>query len=147
MDEKLRVAKKDGVKVDMLVPLDKTAFKPKDENDCFGREWDMGSAECPVCAMCDICCIVFQDTLAAGVKIIEDANATFLDKTDFAAIDEAKLLAGIFEQNGKMQVGDLIDKVMKLASTADEVAAVEWIKRFIKSNPVKTVGGILWKKD
>jgi len=147
MGEKLRSAKKGPApKVDLLVPINAAAFKPKDAEDCLGRAWDMSSTECPVCAMCDICCILFQETLAASVKAVEDKNVTFLDKTDFENINQTELLAEIISRSGEMPVSELIDKVMAIAETADEVAAVEWLKRFIKDNPIKTVEGILWKK-
>lgn len=140
-----RVTKTQPHKQDFTAPIDPAQFKVVD-GDCLGKEWDMRSKECPVCAMCDICSILFQSQVRKKIQQVEAQHATFLDKTDFAAIDQQQLRARIEAANGQMNVGDLVEEVHATAQTDDEVAVVEWIKRFLRDNGLKTTEGKIWKR-
>lgn len=132
--------------IDLSLPVDKSKLKVSDE-DCFGILWDMGSKECPLCAMNEICCIPFQDKVNKQAEEIQAKNVVFLDQTDFSVVDPAKLLSTIKEKSGKMTVAELVTRVKVKADTADDMAAIEWIKRFVKSHDeVYTKEGIVWHR-
>lgn len=129
--------------VDLTVPINKQLIDIPAEG-CFSREWDMGSPECPVCAMNDICGILFQDVVNKKVKEVEAKHTTFLDKTDFKNIDTEALLKEIRENNGVVPVEFFATHIKKTANTADDVAVLEWIKRFKAEHNLKFRGGKIW---
>lgn len=122
--------------INMDLPID-IAVLPVSDDDCFGREWDVKSPICLKCAGNDICFLKYQEVIDKKVKAIEDTQKTiFLDKTDFKAVEdiEAKLVSFLSINDGKYNIYDLLTTVMSAVSTSDEVAASEWIKKFIVRN-------------
>lgn len=133
--------------VNLSIPIDKDLIKKEiAEDSCLGKLWDMQSKECPICAMNDICGILFQDVVAGKVKEIEAKHPVFLDKVDFANIDEVQLLADCHECSGVITVQILFNRVAKEACIVDEVAITEWIIAFKTKNNLKFRGGVVWSK-
>lgn len=133
--------------VDLTKPVDKQSIRQGISQDsCLGREWDMRSRECPVCAMNDICGILFQDNVNVKVKEVEEKNVTFLDKTDFKSIDADALYARCVAQSGQLPIEQLAEEVKSMANTADDVAVFEWVKRFKAERNLKFRGGLVWKE-
>ena len=135
-----RVPKQDTTKVDLTKPV---TVAPA-EDGCFGREWDMRTNECSVCADNLVCGIVFSENgLKDKVREIEEKNGGFLDEIDFGLVDEEEVVKWI--KSGKTTTKELIAHVAKAAKCRDNVAVVEWIKRFVRSREnVYTKDGLVW---
>ncbi len=97
------------------------------DGSCFGKEWDLGTNDCQYCADNEVCGILFAKLVKSKVADLE-AEQTFLDQTDFSLVNKKELLKGI---NG-MSTGHLMQYIKLASNSTDEVAIVEWIKRFVK---------------
>lgn len=120
------------MEVDLTVPIDKENVMSEQytgEGDCFGQDWDAGSNDCAECAVSEICCIMFKDKQDKKVKSMEKAKK-YLDISDFSLIDRDALM--VWLSLGKRTVDDVYEYVERKSKSADEVAIVEWIKRFIR---------------
>lgn len=140
----MRVIRKDKTEVDLKIPLNMSKIDIKD-SDCFGKEWDISSKECPQCADKDICSILFRHELEKNAEQIKSELGLnhFLDETDFKNLTHSKLKD--FIVSGKTTVAELKDFVAKEAKTDDDVAVVNYIKNFIKSTKeVYTKSGVVW---
>lgn len=118
---------------DLTKPL---PLVPINEGDCFGKEWDMGTSECQYCADNEVCGILFSKLLRSKTDELEQVN-TYLDQTDFNAIDKKALLSII---NG-MTSKDLKVYIKLVTKSIDDVAVVEWIKRFVRSTEGLSIKG------
>lgn len=94
---------------------------------CFGKEWDLATNDCQYCADNEVCGILFSKLVKSKVEELE-AEKTFLDQTDFSLINKKELLKGI----DGMTTGHLMKYIQLATNSTDEVAIVEWIKRFVK---------------
>jgi len=133
--------------VNLSVPIDKDGIKSSiSEESCLGKEWDMGSKECPICAMNDICGILYQDVVNQKVRVLESKHNTFLDKADFRNIDEDALLKLCNDQSGILTIDELCKTVSTQANMNDDVSVAEWVLSFKVKNNLKFRGGIVWNK-
>lgn len=132
--------------VDLSVPIKKGELlgKVPEDVECFGKEWDMTSKECPVCSMSDICGIFYQDVLAKRVTNVEKEKGPFLDQVSFDLIDKKSLYDWCKENDGKLAVEEFVLKVKELSKSMDEVAIFEWIKTYKAEHGLKFRGGIVW---
>lgn len=128
--------------VEMGIPLDingsisediynRIIFMSEDVNDCFGKDFDIRQNDCAGCADNEVCGIIFGNAVRAKVKEMDKINK-YLDVADFSLIDD-ELLA-IWVKQKERTVDELFDKISTDAKCADEVAVVEWIKRWVKGN-------------
>ncbi len=129
--------------VDFTKPVNKENFIMAD-TDCFGKEWDMSSKECPQCADRDICGLIYKDVVDSKAKQIEqDLGSKFLDEADFDNMTTEKLLD--FIQSGVTTTSDLIEEGMRLSNCSDVVAVktrlTDWIRN---EDNIRTRGGIVW---
>ncbi len=124
--------------VDLARPLSKEAKKDiamKENDSCFGLEWDNADNNCAICADNELCCIFHRSVVDKKSKSIEKARGIFyLDRTDFENIDKEKLLFQIDLKSGTMTSAELIDYLKNEAKTSDDVAVVEWLKEFKKES-------------
>lgn len=125
------------VEADLSKPL--TGIAP--DGTCFGKEWDMKDKDCQYCADNEICGILFAtNVVKAKVKEVESKNPIFLDQTDFSLIDKKLLIQQI---NG-LTTSEFVAIVKKQARTEDDVAAVEWIKRFVRdTDGLSIINGVV----
>ena len=93
------------------------------DDTCFGKEWDLATNDCQYCGDQEVCGILFSKLVKSKV-----AEKTFLDQTDFSLVNKKELLKSI---NG-MSTGHLMQYIKLASNSTDEVAIVEWIKRFVK---------------
>jgi hypothetical protein len=108
----------------------------KTDDSCFGKEWDLATNDCQYCADNEVCGILFSKLVKAKVETIE-ADKIFLDQTDFTLINKKELLKAI---NG-MSTGHLMKYIQLTTKSTDEVAIVEWIKRFVKETEGLSIKG------
>jgi hypothetical protein len=106
------------------------------DGSCFGKEWDLGTNDCQYCADNEVCGILFAKLVKSKVADLE-AEQTFLDQTDFSLVNKEQLLKGI---NG-MSTGHLMQYIKLASNSTDEVAIVEWIKRFVKETEGLSIKG------
>lgn len=130
--------------VDLTVPIKKENFIMAD-GDCFGKQWDMTTSQCPQCADRDICSILSRDYVdKKAKKVAEERGVHFLDEADFFGVGE-KLLK--FVQDGKTTVVELLKFTMDEAKISDETTAVAWLKNFVvQHKSIYTKGGLVWKR-
>lgn len=124
----MRQKREQKTKADLTKPLDIKAVSV-DDGTCFGKEWDMADRECQYCADNEVCGILFSKQLKNQVAKVEAENPKFLDYSDFDSLDEDVVESKV---NG-MTTQELFDFIKTNAATEDDVAVVEWIKRFVKS--------------
>ena len=119
---------------DSVIPMtekQKDAVKAKiPDEDCFGKMWDMRARACQVCADNEVCSIMYADVVKAKVKAVEDKYPTMLDYADLSLIDEGSIMDMITKGSGKLTVQELVDELKKQSRLDDDVAMVEWVKRF-----------------
>jgi len=127
------VTKKDVPPVDLKKPINLEKIG-KVEVACFGQEWDTRSKECPLCAAQELCAIVFQQKIKNAVKQREAEADYFLDQADFD-FDTSVLKADCKEHSGKWTTMDLYKRISDLSKCRDQVAVVEFLKRFIGNDP------------
>lgn len=133
------------VEVDLTVPVNIEKAMAGQEESCFGRMYDMRMFECAKCADRDVCSIVFADKVVKPktAAIQEEQGAIFLDLTDFKNVTDEVVFA--FIKSGETTTGELLAHVMAKALTSDEIAGIEFLKRFITSHDnVYTKGGLVW---
>lgn len=138
------INEKPSIEVDLTKPINHEDVKSKVTGACFGKEWDMGSRECPLCADNEVCGIIMGGAVKQKVKTVEDAHAMFLDATDFLNLgkDGNKILEHI--ESGVTTTQQLIAKVKEIAKTADDYAAIEWVKRYKAKGTITIKQGIVW---
>jgi len=116
--------------IDLTKPVDLSEVTGTAE-DCYGVEWDIRSPICIICADNEMCGIVTASKLRAKVKEIEKVEKYL----DVSCLKEVSTEGVKIWLSGKTRTtGELIEKIKELGNTADEVAVVEWIKRFIKND-------------
>jgi len=132
-------------KLDLTKPVDKTDFFMKD-GDCFGKEWDMSSKECPTCADRDICAILFKDKVDKKTKEIEHKQGSyFLDRANLAALTDTVLFD--FIECGKTNVQDFISFGVEKSKCSDVTAVKNNLKAFIRRHgKVYVKNGVIWIK-
>lgn len=124
----MRTARTNKMKVDLSKPID-VSILPETDDSCFGKEWDVGQKDCEYCSDNEVCGVLFSHRLKSNVEQIETEHTTFLDKSDFTGLNEEDILSRI---NG-ITSEEFFSLVKSLANTEDDIAVIEWIKRFIKS--------------
>jgi len=127
--------------LDLTKPIDKTKLI---QEDCFGKEWDMGSKDCPICHDNEVCGILFSDLVKKKSKQIQKGKPTFLDKAFFSkklttALDKA------LSDRGEVELEEVYDVVKLKANVSDRVAIREWVKRFANDNGYIIQGKEIWK--
>lgn len=121
-----------GLKLpDITKPIKELEDKPTVE--CFGLDWDPTTRECSVCAANEICAVVTAKSTASIVKEKEKGVGFYMDQQDFQ-FDQEHLLSEIINKSGKMTSAELVALVKSEAKSRDDVAVIEWIKRFITSS-------------
>ena len=138
--------------VDLRRPVSKEtkkeiAVKESTGDSCFGLEWDASNNECGMCADNELCAIFHRSVVDKRAKEIEKkTGALFLDRTDFANVDKEKLLFQMDLKSGVMTSRELLGMIMEQACTSDDVAAVEWLKRWKKETGDKftTKNGVVY---
>lgn len=147
MERKSKTEKK-GVDLSKMLPALDALGEPADS--CLGREYDANTAECKQCADADLCLGYYKYKITEKVK--ERMPQLPLDVADFSRITETiqgKLLGLVrkYQDEGNcMQVEELFDTFKQLSQCADDVAVVEYLKRFILNNTLKTQNGLLMFK-
>lgn len=141
-----RVAKKDKPDVDLTKPVDKGALKSATAaDDCFGKMWNINDPLCQVCSANELCGIIFADVLVEQEQQVAAGKETFLDLSDWPAINDTVFMEFLGGEPKTTQ--QAFDFIAKKVNSSDEVAVVEWIKRFIKAHDnVTTKGGVFHVK-
>lgn len=112
-----------------------------DKNDCFGGLWDIEDRLCRLCHDNVVCGILFAKKVALEETRMQRENEKFLDTVDFENINKDALC--IWLSTSAKSVDDFFDYVAKKASCSDEVAVVEYIKRFTLANGFKIRNSVI----
>jgi len=99
--------------------------------DCFGSLWDITSKQCQICSDNEICGIVTGNAVRQKAKEMDKVKQ-FLDLSELDCINEEAIKLWLAMK--PRPVADLVARVHKDGKTPDEVAVIEWIKRFVKAN-------------
>lgn len=144
----IRKSKRDEVKLDISKPIagnETLEAALSDEENCFGKMWSLSSNECSMCSLFNVCGIYFDSrTLQKKISEKESKYGPFLDQADLSLIDTSYIEKKISE--GDYTVAKLIKYAHKASRLTDEVAIIEWIKRYFVSNKLKTENGIIKRK-
>jgi hypothetical protein len=133
--------------VDLTKPVDKSKLSNQTSVQCFGKEWDMTSKECPLCAMNDICGVLYQDVIGKATEEMEKKHGGFLDVANFDLINKDELTEWIRANSGEIKTKDLLAEVERISHVTDEVALVLWVKGFLKSTQgIYTKEGVVWAR-
>jgi hypothetical protein len=127
---------------DLLKPLDTSNIMTEAE-DCFGKEWDPTAKACGTCADNEICGIKFSAAVREKVKEMDKINQ-YLDLSDWTLVDDEDLNLWLGMRTRTSE--QLLDKVLTSAKSTDEVAGIEYLKRFLKKNNWKVEGGKVYAK-
>lgn len=100
------------------------------EDDCFSQMWDMSTRACQICADNEVCGILYADVVKAKVQVFESTHSPTLDKADLSLICEEEVMQLITSKSGSLTATELVDYLKKKARLDDDIAIVEWIKRF-----------------
>lgn len=113
------------------------------ESSCFGKEWEVSSSDCNICADQLACQILLrQDVDKRAKKLGDSKGIIYLDETDFGAVTDQALIS--FINPGETTVKELLAEVLRLANTQDKIAAIEWLKSWITNKRLfKTSNGIV----
>lgn len=130
------MARESRLKVDITKPVD---LPESVEGDCFGKLYNPKEDACSVCADSDLCCLKFGELVDDAARELEKEQGNYLDNQDFSLIDETAL--GIWLGVKTRTAGELLDKITVGGKVQDEVAAVEWMKRFLKQQGFKVQKG------
>ena len=122
----MRIRKTKSTKVDLSTPVDLSSIK--EDDSCFGKEWDITEEECLFCLDHVLCGDLYKLRVLNKVKDLESSN-TFLDQVNFEGIDQDELVKEIHG----MTTEELISLVSKKLNIFDRSTVVLWIKRFVKS--------------
>lgn len=130
-------------RLDLTKPIN-TDDMATGEYDCFGKEWDMSSKECPLCADRDICGILFKDKVDKKTKDIErKGKAKFLDNADFDSLTDKSITD--FIDSGVTTSKELIEFGIRKTNCDDVVAVKNKVKEFVKkSNKISIKKGTVW---
>ena len=115
---------------DLSKPIDKDKVE-KPEVSCFGKEWDITTRECSICAANEVCAILTQESTKKVVQELETKEGGFLDQQDFS-FDKKGLIDYVQRNSGKLSSQQLVEKVFELSNSRDTVAVVEYVKRLVK---------------
>ena len=131
-------------KVDLRYPLNLDEIKMAN-GDCFGIEYDMTSTECPMCADNEVCAIVFMKKTLSKKVAEQQAkdDIIYLDECDLLSINQDELYDSI--SSGVTKVSTVIAYLKKEGRTSDDVAVIEWVKRFKRDRNLSIKGGVIWK--
>jgi len=128
----MKTPKTEKTEVDLLKPIQ---LPDTVEGDCFGtEEYDPQHKDCSICADIELCGIKFQGLIQKKKNVFEKENGPLLDQTDFEGVDFGKVesLALRYQDDGSpMTFEELVELVSQLASTKDDIAVVEYLKRTI----------------
>ena len=116
--------------LDLTKPLDMKEFNVTPV-DCFGSLWDITSKQCAVCSDNEICGIVTGNAVRAKARELDKVKQ-YLDLSEIDCINEDGVK--IWLSMKSRTVPEFVAKIHKEGKTQDEVAVVEWIKRFVKAN-------------
>lgn len=126
----MRKSKTQKQEIDLLKPVN---LPEGDPEDCFGTNlYNPQDKDCSICADIELCGIKFQKITQKKVTDFEEKHGPLLDETDFSSVDIVKIekLAMKYENEGyPMLFQELVELIMELVKTKDEVAAVEYLKR------------------
>lgn len=135
-----RVNRTQRTDIDLTKPVDVGALsKTISEDSCWGRMWDMRNTFCQICADCELCGILYGERMADMEAAIQADNQTFLDRQDWAAIDETDLRIFLAAKERTSQ--DFFDYIKYKAQTSDDEAVVEYIKRFVANDKSISIKG------
>lgn len=131
--------------VDFTVPINKAAIKL---DGCFGKEWDVATKECKVCAERDLCGIIFKDVVDAKANEQEEKlGSLFLDKSDFRFTDIQMQELFDWVKSGETATNEFVIKVMQMANSSDQTAGIEATKRIISEHELLySKSGKVWKR-
>lgn len=137
--------------IDMSKPVD-VSLLIIPEADCFSREWSPMAAECRGCSDFDTCGVAFAYKIDKKVKKIEkaqeEAGATFLDLSDWAAIDKDefnRVLSSRIESGKPCLYEKFLAAFMQQASSSDQRAGELNFDRFLFAHGYKKDNGNITK--
>ena len=140
----MRERKTDRTKVDLTKPVEITGMS---DDNCFGKEWDMGTNDCSVCADNILCGIIFSETaLKNKAAKMQEKYGVFLDQSDWDKVDDERDIIQ-WVKSGKTTTKELIAHIGKIANinVEDTETIVSYLTRFIKSDDrIYTKGGVVW---
>ncbi len=115
--------------IDLRKPVDLKAIKPKDDEDCFSREWMPDHKFCVVCADNEMCGIRYNALQNKKVKKLEQEKGGYLDNMHFDSIDLESVEDWLAKKPRTTQ--QFIDKITEVSNCSDETTAAYWCKSFI----------------
>ena len=133
------------LEVDLRYPIKIENIDMSNTGDCFGKEYDITTKECPMCADNEVCAVVFMKT-GIVTKIEEQQQkdgVEYLDECGLLEIDDKTLYDSI--ESGKTTVGIIARYLKKEGKTSDDDAVKEWIKRFKSKFNLRIEQGVIWK--
>lgn len=120
---------------------DKAEAMNKDQEDCFGKEHDMRESLCVLCADNEMCGLYMGENTRAHVKEMEKIEK-HLDVSKMDSID-SDAIAMWLSMGKEKTTEELYVKVALAGNSEDEVAIVEWMKRFLKRNDLTIQEGVI----
>ena len=125
----MRKVKTEKKEVDFLKPV---AIPEIDLDDCFGQEYDPRDKDCALCSDLTYCGLVYADRVKKEIKNTEMDSGSYMDQVDFEGVSWTKIQdkAKEYEQLGDpMSHVELVEAIMSIAKTKDDIAVSEFIKR------------------
>jgi hypothetical protein len=143
IDEGNRLPRKVMSKVDLSQPINYNDFT-FEKDDCFGGLWNMEDKSCRMCHDNVVCGILFSKKVAIEEKKIQAENETFLDTVDFQNVNKDALALWLSIKNRTVE--EVFEYVTQKSSCSDEVAVVEYIKRYVLANKFRIRDSIVYVK-
>ena len=113
-------------------------------NDCFGKLLDLETRECQVCADNELCTLLFKDIVDKKVAKFEDAKGPMLDVADLSLIDQDRLYEDMQKHSGSITTAEVLERIKKESRLTDDVALIEWLKRFKERRKFTVKKGIIY---
>jgi hypothetical protein len=134
------------LEVDLRYPIKIENIDMSNTGDCFGKEYDITTKECPMCADNEVCAVVFmkKGLVDKVEKQREIDGVEYLDECRLLEIDEEEVYGSI--ESGVTKVVSIVQYLKKEGKTSDDDAVKEWIIRFKKKYNLTITQGIVWKK-
>lgn len=143
-----RTPKEQRKPVDMAKILPSLQELGEAPDSCLGVEYDALAQECRSCADSGLCLAYFRNHITSKVmQVLPDVP--FVDVADFSLITDViqqKMLGVIRarqDENNPAPVTDFIQAVKTISKCQDDVAIVEWFKRFMTNNGLCTKNGFI----
>lgn len=137
-------------KIDLFKPIKAEDFMDKvTNNDCFGNLWDGAYTECKTCGVEAVCATICRKNHKAQEKKLEQQEGPYLDQVrELSEAQQSKIVSFVkaSELDNPVTSSELFSTIKKLMKTKDDVAAVQYVKRFVRGNGLKISEGKVYSK-